>query len=356
MFVSIQAEAIIEWLEKMTGPAVTEVSGDITDQVTKDSPIAFYGEFTSKDSDLARMFESVADSSRELGKFFVKYGGSDQKISAVRFEEGVFTFDGKTADEFKKFALEESFPLFGAINGDNFRKYVERDQSLVWFCGADNDFNAYKVPIREAAKGTRQHYHIVWLDTDQFKGHAESVLGVTEFPALVAQTNKGRYVLPDAAAAMREAQKVAQFLQDVRDGKVERSLKSEPVPEKNDEAVKVVVGKTFEEMVIRDKDVFLEVYAPWCGYCKSFEPVYKEFAEKIKDVEHVVVAKMDGTANETPVEAFDWNSFPTVFFVKAGEKAPVRYEGARTVDGLMEFLEKHSSKPIAKKADKSEEL
>ncbi|KAL8449339.1 hypothetical protein Emed_003220 [Eimeria media] len=349
------AEAILEWLEMMTGPAVTEIEGDINEKVTKDSPVAFYGEFSSKDSEAAKMFETVANSSRQLGKFYAKYTGED-KVYAVRFEEGSYPFDGKTAEEFKKFAETESFPLFGPINGDNFRKYIERDASLVWFCGAEKDFDEYKKSIREAAEDSRNTYYFVWLDTDTFKGHAEGALGVTEFPGLVAQTKKGRYILPEAKTSMKEPKKVAQFLKDVTDGKIERSLKSDPIPETNDEAVKVVVGKTFEQMVLTDKDVFLEVYAPWCGYCKSFEPVYKEFAEKIKSNENVVVAKMDGTTNETPLESFEWNSFPTIYFVKAGEKSPMKYEGSRTVDGLMEFLEKNASKPIAKKADKGEEL
>lgn len=343
----------------MTGPAVTEVEGDIKEKVTKESPIGFYGEFTSKDSDMSNMYSSVANVSRQQGKFYAHYGAEKGKeqISAVRFEEGSYVFEGKTEEELKTFVETESFPLFGPINGDNFRKYIERDASLVWFCGSEKDFDEYKDKLREAAKESRNVYYFVWLDTDTFKGHAEGALGVTEFPGLVAQTKKGRFLLPDASSAMKDSSKVAQFLRDVTDGKIERSLKSDPIPETNDEPVKVVVGKTFEQMVLtNDKDVFIEVYAPWCGYCKSFEPIYKEFAEKVKDSEHVVVAKMDGTTNETPLESFEWNSFPTVFFVKAGEKTPVKYEGSRTVDGLMEFLEKNSSKPIAKKADKGEEL
>ncbi|OEH75091.1 protein disulfide isomerase [Cyclospora cayetanensis] len=350
------ADAIVQWIEMMTGPAVTEIEGDVKDEVTKDSPVAFYGEFSSKQSDAAKIFETVANESRQLGKFYAKYTGED-KISAVRYEEGAYPFEGKTTDEFKTFVEVESFPLFGPINGENFRKYVQRDASLVWFCGTEKDFDAHKASIREAAKESRNVYYFVWLDTDTFKGHAEGALGVTEFPSLVAQTKKGRFILEEPSTTMKDSAKVAQFLKDVTDGKVERSLKSDPIPETNDEAVKVVVGKTFEQMVLsEEKDVFLEVYAPWCGYCKSFEPIYKEFAEKIQDNENVVVAKMDGITNEAPLDAFDWKSFPTIYFVKAGEKTPMKYEGSRTVDGLMEFLEKNASKPIAKKADKGEEL
>lgn len=345
------AEAILEWLEMMTGPAVTELEGDIKDKPTREAPVAFYGEFSSKNSELAKMFEMVADGYRLHGKFFATYNGTD-KISVFRFEEGSFPFEGKTAEEFKSFVETESFPLFGPINSENFRKYVERDASLVWFCGAEKDFDEYKAEIREAAKESRNEYYYVWLDTDTFREHAAGALGIIEFPGLVAQTKKGRFILPDPTKVMKESAKVAQFLKDVTAGKIERSLKSDPIPETNDEVVKVVVGKTLEQMVFSGKNVFLEVYAPWCGYCKSFEPIYKEFAEKVKDNENVVVAKMDGTSNESPVESIDWHSFPSIYFVKAGESTAVKYEGTRTVDGLMQFLEMNTTD----KPDHSEEL
>jgi len=47
--------------------------------------------------------------------------------------------------------------------------------------------------------------------------------------------------------------------------------------------VKVVVGDTFERLVLDDsKDVMIEFYAPWCGHCKKLEPVYKKLGKKFK--------------------------------------------------------------------------
>lgn len=41
-------------------------------------------------------------------------------------------------------------------------------------------------------------------------------------------------------------------------------LKSEEIPEKNDEPVKIIVGKSFQNEVINNnKDVLVEFYAPW---------------------------------------------------------------------------------------------
>lgn len=129
-------------------------------------------------------------------------------------------------------------------------------------------------------------------------------------------------------------------LADFTDDKLTPFYKSEPVPEKNDEAVKVVVGKNFDEMVIEnDKFVLLEAYAPWCGHCQQLEPVYKEFAEKMKSEENLVVAKIDASANEHDMLKVE--GFPTIFLFKPGKKdMPVVFSGDRTVEGFEEYVRK----------------
>ncbi len=73
------------------------------------------------------------------------------------------------------------------------------------------------------------------------------------------------------------------FARDIAAGAVEQFLKSEPIPEPNDEAVVTVVAKNFNEIVNdENKDVLIEFYAPWCGHCKTLAPIFEEAAQKVK--------------------------------------------------------------------------
>merc|ERR1711964_725086 len=115
-------------------------------------------------------------------------------------------------------------------------------------------------------------------------------------------------------------------------------LKSQPVPEKNDDPVTVLVGDNFKEVAHHaDKDVLVEFYAPWCGHCKKLAPEYDALGEIFADRDDVVIAKIDATENDTPENI---SGFPTLIFYPRGDNAAKgeKYEGARTKDGMVKFL------------------
>lgn len=129
----------------------------------------------------------------------------------------------------------------------------------------------------------------------------------------------------------------------------QRLTVSDDVPEEPiaEDGSTIVVGKTFEEIVLQaDKDVFLMVYAPWCGFSRKAFPVFAAFAREMADVPHLVVAKIDGDRNKSPLDDFLWTAYPTFFFVRAGEKAPIVFEGNRTLEGFVEFTKEHSTQAI----------
>ena len=135
-------------------------------------------------------------------------------------------------------------------------------------------------------------------------------------------------------------------------GEVKPILKSAPEPKKNDGPVKVVVGNTFEKVVMDEsKYVLIEFYAPWCGHCKSLEPIYKKLGQKYKNEKSLVIAKIDATANDFPPE-YKVEGFPTIYFAPPGKKStPMKYDGDRTLDGLSKYLQDNAAVSLKKSKD-----
>jgi len=345
-------QTIVDWIESNTGPAVVEVTEAEFETLKKEKPVVFSAKVSGKDAAIYTHFEKIADANRDLGKFVVIVDKNNKNEIAVdRKDEGSIKYTG--AAEYPallKFIKEESFPLYGPINGDNFAKYQARTQDLTWVVASASESVTLAPVIREVAAKFRDSNSFVHLDTDQFASHAENSLGVSEFPALVIQKKSGRFVYPEKD--MSSVAKLTAFFSDVKEGKVKRSLKSEPIPESQEGKVKVIVGNSFQDIVLqKDKDVFLEVYAPWCGHCKKLESTWNELAEAVSHMPNVIIAKMDGTANESPVDGFDWSGFPSLFFVKAGSTEPLKYNGGRTKEDLLNYVKQHSSVPfVAAKA------
>ena len=66
------------------------------------------------------------------------------------------------------------------------------------------------------------------------------------------------------------AKSVGSFVEKFVKGKLDPSIKSEPIPEQQEGTVTVIVAHNYKEVVMDDKkDVLVEFYAPWCGHCKA---------------------------------------------------------------------------------------
>lgn len=131
---------------------------------------------------------------------------------------------------------------------------------------------------------------------------------------------------------------LTEALKKYKEGKLTAHFKSSPVPEKNDEPVKIIVGDNFESLVLTsDKYVLVEAYAPWCGHCKKLAPIYEDLAKKLESENFITIAKMDATENEHPLMPV--TGFPTLKLFKPNSRTPVDYTGDRSLKDLVKFLE-----------------
>jgi protein disulfide-isomerase A1 len=188
------------------------------------------------------------------------------------------------------------------------------------------------------------------IDATAFGQHAGNLnLKPGTWPAFAIQrTDKNEKFPYDQDLKINEKE-IGTFVEDFLAGKVDPSIKSEPIPESNDGPVTVVVAKNYKDIVIdNDKDVLVEFYAPWCGHCKALAPKYEELGQAYASSELsklVTIAKVDATANDVPDEI---QGFPTIKLFPAGKKdAPVDYSGSRTVEDLAQFIKENGSHKAA---------
>jgi protein disulfide-isomerase A1 len=197
------------------------------------------------------------------------------------------------------------------------------------------------------------------IDAGAFGQHAGNLnLKVGTWPAFAIQrTDKNEKFPYDQESKITEKD-IGKFVEDFLAGKVDPSIKSEPIPESNDGPVTVIVAKNYKDIVIdNDKDVLVEFYAPWCGHCKALAPKYEELGQLYASPELsklVTIAKVDATANDVPDEI---QGFPTIKLFAAGKKdAPVDYSGSRTIEDLITFIKENGShKAEAVYVEKAEE-
>lgn len=140
-----------------------------------------------------------------------------------------------------------------------------------------------------------------------------------------------------------EPDQVAPWFKKFMDGKLEPFMRSQPIPEENNEPVKVVVLHSLQDMVFNsEKEVFLEFYAPWCGHCKKLAPILDEVAISYQNDPNIMIAKFDASANDVPSDSFNVQGFPTMFFITKNKEI-VQYNGGRSKEDIIEFIEKNRS-------------
>ena len=108
-----------------------------------------------------------------------------------------------------------------------------------------------------------------------------------------------------------------------------------------DDDVMVLNGRNFDRMTQKVAHILVEVYAPWCGHCQKFEPIYRKAASqfRLNGVE-VVLAKVDGPSEPRLMRALDVHGFPSFHWFAYGRER--KYGGGRRNDSMVEWVSYHA--------------
>uniref|UniRef100_A0A5B6ZID4 Protein disulfide-isomerase n=1 Tax=Davidia involucrata TaxID=16924 RepID=A0A5B6ZID4_DAVIN len=355
------ADGIVAFLKKQSGPASAEIkSVEDASGLIDDNKIVVVGVFPEFSGEKFENFTALAEKLRSDYDFghtsnakLLPRGESSVTGPSVRllkpFDELFVDFQDFNVDALEKFVEEASLPIVTLFNKDpSHHPFVVKffnnpnAKALLFLNFSSDLFDAFKSKYHDVAlqyKGNGISFLMGDLEASQ---SAFQYFGLKDdqVPLIVIQTNDGQKYLK----ANLEADQIASWVKEYKEGNVMPYKKSEPIPEVNNEPVKVVVADSLQEIVFNSgKNVLLEFYAPWCGHCKKLAPILDEVAVSFQSDADVIIAKIDATANDIPNDIFDVKGYPTLYF-KAASGNLSQYDGDRTKEDIIDFIQKNQDK------------
>lgn len=339
-------------MTKQSLPSVSDITKDTLEDFKTADKVVLVAYFAADDKASNASFTAVAEKLRDSYLFGATSDAELAKAEGVTvpavvlyksFDEGKSVFsDSMDSAAIEKFVVAASIPLIGEVGPDTYAGYMATGIPLAYiFADNEEDRNSFSAALKPVAEKHRGVINFATLDAKSYGAHAGNLnLKTDQWPAFAIQDTVGNQKFPYDQEAEFTSELIAQFVQDFVDGKVEPSIKSEPIPETQEGPVQIVVAKNYKDIVLDDsKDVLIEFYAPWCGHCKALAPKYDILAALYVDqgfADKVTIAKVDATANDVPD---DIEGFPTIKLYKAGDKSnPVTYSGSRSIDDLIKFV------------------
>ncbi|KAI8325553.1 disulfide isomerase [Martensiomyces pterosporus] len=160
--------------------------------------------------------------------------------------------------------------------------------------------------------------------------------GVQGFPTLKFFPKGGDVKKPEDYAKGRDLDSLSDFVRE-KTGVAARIKK--PIS-----LVAELDYDKFKKVALDDsKFVLVEFFAPWCGHCKRLAPIYAQLSEVFQNDDNVVIASYDASDDAKIREEYPIQGFPTIYGFPAGKDAKhVEYDGARTLEDLVAFVNKHA--------------
>ncbi|KAM7384890.1 hypothetical protein PAMA_011990 [Pampus argenteus] len=363
------ADGIYHHMRKQTGPDSVHLNTDEDLQTfIEHYDASVVGVFSGADSSHLSEFLKAAGLLREQFRFAhttdlklgEQYGVNSECVllfrppkMANKFEDSVVVFkDYLTIGSLRRFIRDHIYGLCPHMTLENRDRLRVRDL-LTAFYDLDYHHNVQRsnywrnrvMKVASLYSGRGLTFSVA--NKKDFLSELEDDFGLGtsdggELPFITIRTRLGhKYTMREEFT--RDGQSLQRFLNDYFAGRLKRFVRSEPVPERNTAAVKVVVAESFDDIVNDPgKDVLIQFYSPSCPHCKKLEPVYKELADRLYADPNIVIAKMNAVDNDVPT-GYDVQGYPTIYFAPMDKKdEPIRFEGGRELKDFLRFLKQEA--------------
>ncbi|EGO01918.1 hypothetical protein SERLA73DRAFT_85940 [Serpula lacrymans var. lacrymans S7.3] len=363
-----KADGIISYMIKQSLPAVSEVTVANLEEFQKADKIVVLAYLPTPTSSPAPEFSAAANKHRDSYLFgltsdpeaIAAAGVTPPAIVVYRaFDdpsvEYPYPVPSATVKDIEEWVQDLSIPIIDEVNGENFSIYAQSGKPLAYLFldPTEEKRDDYIESIRPIATKFKGKVNFVWIDAIKFGDHAKSLnLAEAKWPSFVVQDLEHQLKYPYDQSLTVEPEAVSELVEQFLAGKLEPQLKSQAIPETQDESVYTVVGKNFDEVVYDDsKDVFLELYATWCGHCKRLKPTWDSLGDHFAGVkDRLVIAKIDAPENDLPPSVpFRVSSFPTLKFKPAGSREFLDYNGDRSLESLIAYVEESAKNSLEPK-------
>ncbi|XP_030121142.2 protein disulfide-isomerase A4 isoform X2 [Taeniopygia guttata] len=363
--------SIVDYMIEQAGPPSKQIQAtkQVQEFLKDGDDVIIIGVFSGENDKTYQLYQEAANGLREDYKFHHTFSNEIGKLLKVspgklvvmqpekfqsKHEPKMHVLnlkDSMDGSEIKEHVLKHALPLVGHRKPSNDAKRYSKRPLVVVYYSVDFGFD-YRVAtqywrskVLEVAKDFPEYVFAV-SDEEDYSSEIKD-LGLLESgedvnAAILDEGGKKYAMEPEEF----DSDVLRQFVVAFKKGKLKPIVKSQPVPKNNKGPVKVVVGKTFDSIVMDPKnDVLIEFYAPWCGHCKKLEPEYNELGKKYKNEKNLIIAKMDATANDVTNDHYKVEGFPTIYFAPKDKKNnPIKFEGGdRDLEHLSKFIEEHAT-------------
>ncbi|KAJ6261114.1 Calsequestrin-2 [Drechslerella dactyloides] len=364
-----KADAIVSYMVKQSLPAVSVLTKDTLEEFKTADQVVVVAYFAADDKKSNETFAAVAEPLRDNYLFGATSDPALAEAAGVtapgvviyrKFDEPIVVYDGAfEAEAITAFAKTSAVPLIGEVGPETYSGYMSAGIPLAYiFVEGAEDKAKYADGLKDLAKKHKGKINFATIDAVAFGAHAQNLNLEQKWPAFAIQETVKNTKFPFDQTKDLSVESITTFVEEFISGKIEPSIKSEPLPEKQEGPVHVVVAHNYKDIVLDDeKDVLVEFYAHWCGHCKALAPKYDElgalYFNNPEFAKKVTIAKVDATLNDVPDEI---QGFPTIKLFPAGKKsAPIDYQGGRTVEDFVKFIKESGTHHVDAQVEKKDE-